>query len=94
VRLRKRKLIGYLACALLFAGGVALSIRLSFPSDPALRRFPRGSRAEVDLTADSDTITVSAPGAKRRYRLYGTDRGIVAREVERGARDEPADDAQ
>jgi hypothetical protein len=89
VRLRKRQTLGYLACALLFTAGVLLSIRLSFPPDPSLRHLHRAPRPQVDVAADDGGITVRAHGAQRRYKLYGTARGIVARELEPGERDEP-----
>lgn len=79
----RRKLLGYALCVALFAGTVALAIRLSFPPDPWAARLRPSSARYPDVSVDGAAITVLSDGERRRYELFGTERGLVA--AERGS---------
>lgn len=79
----KRKVLSYLLCVLIAAGGLALALRLSFPPDPDARRYIAAppDRESPQLEADRSTLQVKSGKQTTRYRLYQTDKGIVAHEV-------------
>ena len=85
-RVSRRRLIAYALSVAIFVGALILAIKLSYPPDTYGRRHGRHSQTErvLQVGASGNELTVRTDRGERRYRLYRSREGIVAREVTGG----------
>ena len=84
MRPRWRRVLAWALCIVIFGGAVAAGIRLSFPRDRKARSLlsARSHQATASVDAENKLLVIRALGRTRTYRLYETDDGVLAEEVE------------
>ena len=87
-RIRKRQVLAYVICAIVFSITVATALRLSHPGDgyPRIRQGASDSGPEVSVQTQNEMLSVKVGDDTYRYRLIQTDRGLAAEEVRKAAR--------
>ena len=79
-----RRPLAYVLCALIFGGGVLLTIRLSVPPQPSDRHERLHTPVEDPLiySVDGDVLAVESEEGRRRYRLHQDGEEFTVVEIE------------